>query len=288
VNKETTMNRTLKIALGAGLALILGLVGATAIAARSGHLGFHHGHEFMRKRVSAFIDDALDAAKATTAQRTAIHEARDQAFAALQDAHKGMKPSFEEALALFEADKLDAARVDALRARHQAVQEKTGDAIVRALTTAHDVLDAKQRLAVAEYVREHRPGRHGGEIRGEFMKRMASSKIDDALDAVDATAAQRTIVEAARDHVFAAFEEAHVADPGQHMEKAIALFAEERLEPSQVAAVRAEHLAQARKIGDAVVQAIYDVHDALTPAQRRTLTGHIREQHARFAEHEAR
>ena len=269
-----------KIVLAAVVAMI-GLAGATAIAAR--HLG-GHGPEFMKKHVAAFIDGALDAAKATPEQRTKIDAARDQAFVTVEESHRGRQLDIDEALALFTADRLDAAKVQAFRGKHEAQAQKTGDAIERALLSAHDTLDAGQRKAVAAYVRENHPG-HRGKWGPAIMKKMASHKLDDALDAVSATAAQKVAIEAARDHVFAAFEEARGGDPAEHMEKALALFEADRVDPAAVQALRAEHLAKMRKAGDAVVQGIYDLHDALTPEQRRAMVDYVRAQQAKWQGH---
>jgi hypothetical protein len=46
-----------------------------------------------------------------------------------------------------------------------------------------------------------------------------------------------------------------------------------------VAALQAQHQQKAQQIGDAIVQAIYDVHDALNPQQRRALVDYVRAHH---------
>src|SRR5207247_1171056 len=103
--KEITMSRTLKFALAAAAALLVGLIGATAIAGRA----FHHWHGpgAMRRHVSAVIDGALGSARATPAQRSAIGAARDRAFATIEESHRGHRGDLDGALGLFEADRLD-------------------------------------------------------------------------------------------------------------------------------------------------------------------------------------
>jgi hypothetical protein len=49
-----------------------------------------------------------------------------------------------------------------LQAERQAKMQKVGDAVVQALTDIHDALDAGQRKQVADFVRSHHSGHHGG------------------------------------------------------------------------------------------------------------------------------
>jgi hypothetical protein len=65
---------------------VIGGVAAGAVAfAATGH-----GREMMMRRMAvAAIDGALDEARATPEQRTAIHAARDRVFAAVEEHRKG-------------------------------------------------------------------------------------------------------------------------------------------------------------------------------------------------------
>jgi Spy/CpxP family protein refolding chaperone len=63
-------------------------------------------------------------------------------------------------LALFEADRIDAARVEAFRRQGEEEHRRVGDAIAQALGEIHDVLTPEQRRAVTSYVRSHRWMRH--------------------------------------------------------------------------------------------------------------------------------
>src|SRR5439155_12420256 len=114
----------------------------------------------------------------------------------------------EQALAMFEADKLDARAIQEHRARHEAELKKISDAVVQALFDAHDAFTAPQRKAIADAVRaQHASGRAG--FREQFMKGMISEHIEDALDEAKVTDAQRAKVNAARDRVFAVSGEIH-------------------------------------------------------------------------------
>jgi Spy/CpxP family protein refolding chaperone len=63
----------------------------------------------------------------------------------------------DQVLALFEADQIDPAQLQALHdqmeQRHQAVRA----AITQAITEIHDTLTPEQRHAIAQYVRSHGP-----------------------------------------------------------------------------------------------------------------------------------
>jgi Spy/CpxP family protein refolding chaperone len=139
--------------LGVLAVVTAGLVtGAAALA-------FAHGarHGMMKRFASAVIDDALDAAKVTAEQRAAVHAARDRVFDALAEHRRARKDRLAEALALFEADQVDPARVEALRRLGEDEHRAIADAVSQALVEVHGVLTPEQRRAVADYVRSHRP-----------------------------------------------------------------------------------------------------------------------------------
>ena len=144
--------------LGSVAAVVgVGLVTTVVAFAQGGH-----GRPAMMKRVaSAMIDEALEPANVTPEQRAKIYAARDRAFAALEAQHQTRGAHMGEALALFEADSVDPARLAAFRAQREAEHRQIADAITQAITDVHDVLTPAQRKAVADWVRANRPG-HGG------------------------------------------------------------------------------------------------------------------------------
>src|SRR5581483_12518566 len=85
-------------------------VGAAAV------VGAHPGGRatIMRRVVAAALDEALDQAQVGPEQRAAIHAARDRVFAAVDAERAGRQAHLEEALRLFEADRPDPARLEAL------------------------------------------------------------------------------------------------------------------------------------------------------------------------------
>jgi Spy/CpxP family protein refolding chaperone len=108
-----------------------------------------------------------------------------------------------------------------------------------------------------------------------MMRRMAAAMIDDALNAANVTAEQRTVIYASRDRVFAAME-AQRQGHRAHMDEALALFEADTLDPAQVAALRAQREADRQQMADTVSQAIKEVHDVLTPVQRKAVADWIR------------
>ena len=115
----------------------------------------------------------------------------------------------------------------------------------------------------------------GGPGRPAVMKRFVSAMIDDALAPANVTAEQRTQIYAARDRAFAAVE-AQRQTRGGHMDEALALFEADTVDPGRVATFRAQHEAEHRQVADAISQALVDVHDALTPPQRKAVADYVR------------
>jgi Spy/CpxP family protein refolding chaperone len=110
------------------------------------------------------------------------------------------------------------------------------------------------------------------------MKRFVSAMIDEALVPANVTPEQRTQVYAARDRAFAALE-AHRQTRGAHMNEALALFEADVVDPGRVATFRSQREAEHRQVADAISQAITEVHDVLTPAQRRAVADWVRANH---------
>jgi Spy/CpxP family protein refolding chaperone len=265
------MKRNVKIGLAIAGAVMLAVVaGGVALAS-------DHGHEhFGKRRVARHIEAALDAVNATPQQRDAIHAARDHVFETIAAGHQGRAGEFQEALALWQADKLDDAKLAGLRARHQAQAQKTGDAIVQAVTDAHDALTAAQRQKLADYLRSHKPPQVEGAR--PFFQHMVNERVDDLLDDIHATAAQRTAIKGAVERVFTAVGES-MGNHGADIDRAVAVFTADKLDAAAVAQLRSDHQARARKVGDTVVDALRDIHDVLDAGQRKQVADYVRAHH---------
>jgi aspartate/tyrosine/aromatic aminotransferase len=275
------MTRTIS-KIGLLVALGAAVVGGGVAFARHG--GGWHGPERMKAHVTERIDDALEAAKASPAQKAAVYAARDHVFATMEESHGDHGADFARAEALFLADKLDPAQVQALRAEHEAQAQKIGDAVVQAVYDVHDALTQ----AVAAWARDHHaqhafgPEHHRG---AGIFKAMISTRVDEALTAAHVTDAQRVRLHGVRDRVFAAFEAAHQEDPSARIEQALTLFSADKLDGAKVQALRDDHMTQMKKIGDVVQGAITELHDTLTAPQRQALVEFVRAQHAEHMGH---
>jgi Spy/CpxP family protein refolding chaperone len=110
------------------------------------------------------------------------------------------------------------------------------------------------------------------------MKRFVSSVIDEALEPASVTAEQRAKIYAARDRAFAAVE-AHRQTRGAHLDEALSLFEADVMDAGRLATFRAQREAQHRQVADAITQALTEVHDVLTPPQRKAVADWIRANH---------
>lgn len=139
---------------------VLAVLTAAVVTGVSAFAFAHGGRQGMMKHfVVAAIDDALDQAKVTPGQRTQIHASRDRVFAAMEQHRQTRTARLQEVLAVFEADTVDTARVEAMHQQGEAEHRVIADAVRQALVEVHDVLTPEQRRALADYVRSHH-GRH--------------------------------------------------------------------------------------------------------------------------------
>ena len=141
--------------------VVLGL-GAAAIGAWAHGPGGSGPHGAMMKRmVSAMLDEALDKASVSAEQRAAVHASRDRAFAAFEAQRPDHDTQREQILAMFEADRVDPAQLEALHAQMERHRTAMRTAVTQAIVEIHDTLTPEQRKVVAQFVRDHRPGGPG-------------------------------------------------------------------------------------------------------------------------------
>jgi Spy/CpxP family protein refolding chaperone len=115
----------------------------------------------------------------------------------------------------------------------------------------------------------HAGGRHG------IMKRMVSAALDEALDQAQVTPEQRVTIHAARDRVFATAEGVREGRR-QHLEEGLRLFEADQIDPAQVEALHREAEAARERVRAAVHEALVEVHDVLTPVQRKAVADYVR------------
>jgi len=120
-----------------------------------------HG-AMVRRMISNRLDEILDRASVTAEQRLKIHAARDRVFAAFDAQGPDFRARRDRMLALFEADSLSTAQLDALHQQEEQQRQRVRAAFDQAIVEIHDTLTPAQRKLVAEYVRTHGPlGPHG-------------------------------------------------------------------------------------------------------------------------------
>ncbi len=116
----------------------------------------------------------------------------------------------------------------------------------------------------------------GHHRKAAIVKRMISAHIDEVLDDAKVNEGQRQRIYAVRDRLFTSFEEHHQRGGGK-LEQALSLFESDQIDTSRLGTMRGEIEAERKALADQVTQAIVEVHDTLTPQQRKVVTDHIRQ-----------
>ncbi|MHB8879343.1 MAG: Spy/CpxP family protein refolding chaperone [Myxococcaceae bacterium] len=120
-------------------------------------------------------------------------------------------------------------------------------------------------------------GCHGGDPakKAERMKKYVTWQLDDQLDSIDATDAQRQQVAKVRDQMFA--EAAPLAE-GHKAARAelLAQLEAPRPDAPRLHALVDERIEAARAVAHKLTDAVVELHGAFTPEQRAKLAGNIR------------
>jgi Spy/CpxP family protein refolding chaperone len=109
-------------------------------------------------------DRALELVKATPAQRADIRRIAGAARDDLRKARQDSRPRREALAAAWTADRIDAAALEAERARMAAQRDAASKRMVQAMVDVGAVLQPEQRRLLAEHW-----ARRGGQRRAEFM-----------------------------------------------------------------------------------------------------------------------
>ncbi len=120
---------------------------------------------------------------------------------------------------------------------------------------------------------------HGA--KAAMVQHMIGKRIDEALDAAKVNDKQRQAVHEIRDRTFQKVLAQHNdQDRGAEMERALSLFTGDRIDPNELQAIRAKHEVQMKQVGDAITEALTEVHDLLTPVQRKAVADYVRTHHS--------
>ena len=116
-----------------------------------------------------------------------------------------------------------------------------------------------------------------GPGRGHMMKHMISARVEEAEDAIQATPAQRTQIEASKDVILNALE-SKAKGRAEH-QKLVALFTADKLDTDALYALANQRAQDVQQLAKVIVPEIQKIHDVLTPAQRQQLAAHIKQMH---------
>jgi Spy/CpxP family protein refolding chaperone len=111
-------------------------------------------------------------------------------------------------------------------------------------------------------------------MHGPMMKQMISARLDEAMNQANVTPEQRTAIVAARDRAFAAMDASR--PDGRIRDQMLSLFETDRLDVAQLQALHAQEEQRHQQVRVAIAQAIVDVHNTLTPAQRKIVADYVR------------
>jgi len=101
------------------------------------------------------MEHMLDAVDATDAQHAQIKKIMQAAQADLKTQHETMRTLHEQSLALLAAPKIDAAAIEALRVKQNAVHEQVSKRMSQAMIDAAGVLTPEQRAKLAEKMKKY-------------------------------------------------------------------------------------------------------------------------------------
>jgi hypothetical protein len=252
-------------------AIVLGVLAVVSLVAHA-----FGRHKDVRQRIGQHVNQALDAVKATPAQRNSVHAAVQEVIRTADEAFgsTGM-PDFEQILDQFSRPRLDSHAIDALKSRRDARHKKLADALTQAFYDVHDALTAQQRLQLLDYARGRGDGRHMKRFKQTLMEGFVNAEVEDVLDQLSATEAERKVVHEARDEVLAAIQQAHATKQAS-IDELSNLFRGDTVDKAGLARFRADKEAQLRTVQDAVEHALTQLHAGLSAEHRQKLVELVR------------
>lgn len=238
--------------------------------------GRHRGMgEWMRARVLAQVEDALDAAKATPEQRKAVQAEVETLLAQLKRDPKERMQWLDQGLALLRSDKPDAKTVQALLQQHLSRRQQHAAQLGAALLRLHGLFSGDQRKAIATYVRQEAPSPKG-KWRMRMMKWGVERRVGMALDRLAATPDQRKAVAALVDKG-AGLAEQHMASHREQLDAVLQAWQGERFDDAVVKQLLGDAQIKGEARAQTVAQLALDLHRILTPAQRTKLADFVAE-----------
>jgi Spy/CpxP family protein refolding chaperone len=145
------------------IALLVGVLGVAGAAVAA---GAHHARgAFLKNRIDARVNAALDAIEATPQQRQLALQAETDIVNAIQAKHQANRGAHQALLQAFTADQFDAQAFQTFADARTKDVKDLASAIIPSLQKVHDSLSPEQRAKLVEFVQQHR---HHGEPPGGF------------------------------------------------------------------------------------------------------------------------
>ena len=236
----------------------------------------------MKERLVHEIDSALAAVKATPQQREQVRAAVGEVLRTAGEAFgsTGQATEVDELLRIFGGEHLDDRALSGLRNRRDAKHGKLGDALMDAFDEIHGALSREQRQQLTDYARGKAQGKHMKAFQEKMMSGLVNAQVEDVLDQLGASEAERQAARQTRDVVLGALQAAR-ADKDARMDHLASLFRDDTVDRASLQRFRSESDQQVRALMDAVQQAVRRLHDGLSPAHRQQLVQLVRDRRAR-------
>jgi hypothetical protein len=236
-----------------------------------------------RARIGRELTHALDAAKATAAQRKQVEGVVEEVERRAEAMMNG-KADIDTLIDIFAQDRIDDHAVEAIKSRREASTHKLADALTQAFCQVHDALSHDQRQQIVDYARGKAEGKNMRTFKAKLMTGLVSAQIEDTLDQLVATDDERKVAHAARDEVLAAVTELQA-----HQESTVAqlssMFSSDTVDKAAVAHFQAEKEADLHTLTNVIQHAIVSLHDSLSPAHRQKLVEIVRARRAHHMPH---
>jgi len=236
-----------------------------------------------RARIGRELTHALDAAKATAAQRKQVEGVVEEVERRAEAMMNG-KADIDTLIDIFAQERIDDHAVEAIKTRREASTHKLADALTQAFCEVHDALTQAQRQQVVDYARGKAEGKNMRSFKAKLMTGLVSAQIEDTLDQLVATDEERKVAHAARDEVLAAVTELQA-----HQESTVArlssLFNSDKVDKAALEGFQKEREADLHALTNVIQHAVVSLHDALSPAHRQKLVEIVRARRAHHVPH---
>ncbi len=237
----------------------------------------------VRTRIGQQVDKALKIVKASKDQRAQVQLAMAEVLRLADDMFggpHGMMPELDEVLAIFAGDQVDERAVQSVKTRRDARHHRLAEALERAFHKVHAALSSEQRNKLADHARGQVTGPHMRAFKEKVIDGFVNAQVEDVLDQLGASQAERQAAHQARDRVLDAIR-ALRGSRSASVEELASIFRGDPLDKaalSQFRSVQEDHL---RVLGELFGSALTELHDALTPAHRKQVVELVRARQAR-------